>query len=148
VNLVVGVEGDTASSSEDYAPPSETVLTWGPNESGAKTFNVPLLLDNLEEKGEFVTLQLHQGDQVIGEARLNVNDVGVLEDAAASVSEVDIVGGNSQTGLPGDELQPFIVKVLNANGDPVEGVGVSWTINPASGGSLSNDADTETDIVG
>jgi len=148
VNLVVGAEGDTASSSEDYAPASDTVLTWGPKESGAKTISIPLLLDSLEESGEFISLQLRQGEQILGDATLNINDVGVLGDAAASVSEVNIVGGTPQTGQPGAELNPFIVKVLNANGEPVDGVDVTWTINPANGGSLSEKANTKTDIDG
>ncbi|RUM93863.1 MAG: autotransporter outer membrane beta-barrel domain-containing protein [Thiothrix sp.] len=72
----------------------------------------------------------------------------MLGDAAQSVDRVEILEGNRQTGEPGEVMSPFVVKVLNANGEPVNAVDVNWTVNPVNGGRLSSDSNTKTDING
>ncbi len=47
------------------------------------------------------------------------------------------VSGNSQTDTITATLQPYVVRVTNASGNPVAGVTVSWSISGSNGGSLS-----------
>ncbi|WP_439581721.1 Ig-like domain-containing protein [Dyadobacter bucti] len=61
---------------------------------------------------------------------------------------IQIVSGDKQLDTPGKELaKPLIVKVTDANGDPVEGVAVKWRIKNGSGGSLTT-ADIATNAQG
>ena len=58
-----------------------------------------------------------------------------------------IVSGDNQTGLTGETLMnPFVVEVRDQNGDPMEGVTVSFAVS-AGGGSLS-ETSVETDANG
>ena len=60
---------------------------------------------------------------------------------------LDGVSGDNQSGLTGEALaNPFVVEVRDQNGDPMEGVTVTFTIS-AGGGSLS-DTSVETDVNG
>ena len=52
-----------------------------------------------------------------------------------------IVGENSQSGNPGESLEPFVVQVTDQNGDPVPGVNVTFSITHGEG-TLSDDAPT------
>jgi uncharacterized protein (TIGR03437 family) len=49
-----------------------------------------------------------------------------------------IIGGNNQVGAIGQTLQPLIAKLVDANGNPVQGQTVKWTVVPAGAVALSN----------
>ncbi len=54
-------------------------------------------------------------------------------------SAMVIVGGNQQSGAPGQRLpQALLVQVNDAGGHPLAGVPVSWTVTPAAAATLSN----------
>ena len=57
---------------------------------------------------------------------------------------LSIISGDNQNGLTGETLaDPFVVEVRDQNGDPMEGVTVTFTVS-AGGGSLSGtSADTD-----
>ena len=60
---------------------------------------------------------------------------------------LSIISGDNQNGLPGETLaDPFVVEVRDQNGDPLEGVTVTFTVS-AGGGSLS-DTSVDTDANG
>ncbi|MYG00220.1 T9SS type A sorting domain-containing protein [Candidatus Poribacteria bacterium] len=56
--------------------------------------------------------------------------------------DIEIVSGNNQSGDPGTELDdPFVVEVLDEDGDTVSGVTVTFSVTDG-GGSLSATSDT------
>ena len=60
---------------------------------------------------------------------------------------LSIISGDNQNGLTGETLaDPFVVEVRDQNGDPLEGVTVTFTVS-AGGGSLS-DTSVDTDANG
>ena len=60
---------------------------------------------------------------------------------------LSIISGYNQNGLTGETLaDPFVVEVRDQNGDPLEGVTVTFTVS-AGGGSLS-DTSVDTDANG
>ena len=60
---------------------------------------------------------------------------------------LSIISGDNQNGLTGETLaDPFVVEVRDQNGDPLEGVTVTFIVS-AGGGSLS-DPSVETDANG
>ena len=60
---------------------------------------------------------------------------------------LSIISGDNQNGLTGETLaDPFVVEVRDQNGDPLEGVTVTFTVS-AGDGSLS-DTSVDTDVNG
>ena len=60
---------------------------------------------------------------------------------------LSIISGDNQSGLTGEALaDPFVVEVRDQNGNPLEGVTVTFTVS-AGGGSLS-DTSVDTDANG
>lgn len=54
--------------------------------------------------------------------------------AAGDADELSIVGGQDQTGLPGDELaDPLAVRVVDRLGNPVGGATVEWEVESGRG---------------
>ncbi len=52
---------------------------------------------------------------------------------------IAIVGGNQQSGAPGQRLpQTLVVQVNDAGGHPLANVPVSWTVTPSGAATLSN----------
>ena len=62
---------------------------------------------------------------------------------------LSIISGDNQTGLTGEALaNPFVVEVRDENGNPLEGVIVTFAVT-AGGGSLSDtNVDTDTNGLG
>ncbi len=90
----------------------------------------------------------------VGTGTIKATD-GVLEDVtdiitvtAGTVTEVTIVSGDSQTEVVGTTLEPFIVKVTDAKGNPVANHTIQWTVISApsapalSATSTTNEAGT------
>lgn len=60
---------------------------------------------------------------------------------------ITVVGGNGQSGTTGGALgNPFVAQVTNADGDPLQGITVQWSV-VAGGGSLGS-ASTPTNAQG
>ena len=91
-----------------------------------------------------------------GTNRVTVSVEGITEtvtfNAEASLplpiaTSLEVVSGDNQSGLTGETLaDPFVVEVRDQNGDPLEGVTVTFTVS-AGGGSLS-DTSVDTDANG
>jgi outer membrane autotransporter protein len=149
VDLVMGAEGDTAVAGEDYKNPEITQFVWAAGDDGIKTISIPLLSDEQVEGDEKISLQLRQGEAVLGDASLTIKDTTVLPTSGAAIGEVSIVDGKHQWGGPGlPQLSPFIVKVSGVEDEPLKGVNVTWTIDPVNGGSLSEGGSTATGAEG
>jgi uncharacterized protein (TIGR03437 family) len=58
-----------------------------------------------------------------------------------------IVSGNNQVGSIGQLLNPLVAKLVDANGNPVQGKTVTWTVVPAGAVGLTN-GNTVTDNNG
>ena len=85
--------------------------------------------------------------------QVNVEDISqvVVFSAEATLPPVpttlSIISGDNQTGLTGETLaNPFVVEVRDENGNPLEGVIVTFAVG-AGGGSLS-DTNVDTDTNG
>jgi hypothetical protein len=59
---------------------------------------------------------------------------------------VVLVSGNNQSGGPGQELEPLVLKVTDSVGNPVAGVSVKWAV--ASGGGTVVPESTTTNAQG
>ena len=71
-------------------------------------------------------------------------DITAPEEEEPEPDAVVIVSGNGQTGPAGDALgAPYRVRVVDAEGDPVPGVSVTWAI-VSGGGSVSPGSSTTT----
>ncbi|MDR3388892.1 MAG: autotransporter domain-containing protein [Rudaea sp.] len=64
--------------------------------------------------------------------------------AVGSNSQFTIVSGNGQALTPGQASQPLVVKLVNAQGQPVNGATVAWSVSGSSGklGSATSITDT------
>lgn len=66
---------------------------------------------------------------------------------AGAATDIALATGDGQRGAPGSTLlSPFVVEVTDADGDPVAGVSVTWSVG-AGGGNLAAVA-TTTDSEG
>ena len=75
---------------------------------------------------------------------LRCGDTGGGEPPTAT--RIEMVDGNDQTAVVGQPLpDPLVVLVTDQNGDPVEGVGVSWA---AQGGGTVSTSSVETNSDG
>src|SRR5262249_37624995 len=67
--------------------------------------------------------------------------------APPSATNLVLVSGNNQTGTAGQSLaSPFVVKVTDANGNPVSGISVSFAV--AGGGGTLSAGSAVTDTSG
>jgi uncharacterized protein (TIGR03437 family) len=60
---------------------------------------------------------------------------------------VQIVSGNNQVGAIGQQLQPLVAKLVDANGNPVQGQTMAWSVVPA-GAVVLNTGNAVTDSNG
>ena len=93
--------------------------------------------------------------ETLGSNKVQVNVEGISQVVVFSAegtlsptpSTLSIVSGDNQTGLTGEPLtNPSVVEVRDENGNPLEGVTVTFAVS-AGGGSLS-DTSVETDANG
>jgi uncharacterized protein (TIGR03437 family) len=57
---------------------------------------------------------------------------------AGAPAAVQIVSGNNQVGAIGQQLQPLVAKLVDSNGNPVQGQTMVWSVIPAGAVGLSN----------
>ena len=132
---IVGVTARKADGTDD-------TFTAQIDPSGIATLTVNLSSQNIEVLGVGA-----------GNATITVNSVsgGLSATAAVTVTtgpavSIASLSGDSQTGVAGSALtDPFVVIVKDANGNPVNGIGVTFAVT-AGGGSLA--ATTATTGVG
>ncbi len=60
---------------------------------------------------------------------------------------VQIVSGNNQLGIVGQTLNPLVAKLVDANGNPVQGQTMVWSVLPAGAATLASST-TRTDNNG
>lgn len=75
-----------------------------------------------------------------------------VTDPGTSPSSMTAVGGDGQTGVVGEALgAPLSVRVLNSDGDPLEGISVGWSVTAGDGSvaaaSTATDGQGEAEVV-
>jgi hypothetical protein len=75
-------------------------------------------------------------------AAFDIIDPDGGDDEDGEPATISVFGGNGQSGTVGEALNdPYVVRVLDAQGDPVAGVTVSWSVI-SGGGSVSPSSST------
>lgn len=132
--------GGTATSGEDYQP-AEGVVTFQPGVT-QQNVTVNVIGDTRFEPNETLILTVTPSGGAPATATGTINN-----DDTEAASQVTIAGGNNQQGRLGHALaQPLVVQVLNANGAPVAGVLVTWTVT--AGDALLDPATSTTGADG
>jgi hypothetical protein len=71
-----------------------------------------------------------------------------LDTASDGLAVFVIASGNEQTLQVGaTNGAPLVVRALGSSGEPVEGIGVTWSVSPTTGGTLNSMTST-TDGAG
>jgi uncharacterized protein YhjY with autotransporter beta-barrel domain len=131
----------TAEAGIDFVPTSGT-LNWEEGTAGTQTFTVEIVDDNLLEEDETVTLTLSNPS---GIALGNPNPATLVILDNDKPTGVQIEGGDAQAGKVGGELdEALVIRVSNAQGVPVAGATVSWSVTEGEG-ELLDGAETITD---
>ena len=80
----------------------------------------------------------------IGGVSSNTVTMAVATGAAQTPTTLSLVSGDSQTGTVGTALaNPFVVRVTDANGDPVAGVTVTFAVTAGAGTLTAIQVDTD-----
>jgi serine/threonine protein kinase len=142
VTVDVATEDGTAEAGDDYEE-SEATLTWEPEETGAKTVEVAIVDDTLDETTETFTVVLSNAEIAIIEVSsaqvtisddddtpaITVTDVSVDEDAGTAVVIVTLTGKSSSD---------VTVNYATANGTALSGSDYT-----SAAGTLSWEPDEE-----
>ena len=140
VTVVTGT--GTATAGEDFTGLSQR-LTWAAGESGAKTFELEILDDNLEEGDENVPLRLTAPSGAsLGEPRRLV--VTIRDDDQPTLLEP--VGETARTEKVNQAID-LQVRATRDDGTPVQGASVVWSV-PAGDAELLGENPTPTDVEG
>ena len=124
-------------------------VDWTVTQGGGKLAQAVTLSDASGHATNTLTLGSAPGVNVV---QASIGSLGVLSFTAfASTvtggnSQFSIVSGNNQGLTPGQPSKPLIVKLLSAQGQPVSGAVVQWSVNGQTG-SLAASA-TPTDPSG
>jgi len=116
VSVVASTMDDGATAGEDYAA-TEAALSWGDGESGARSFEVPVLEDDVEEGNEGVLLVL---SDVTGGATIDdgdgMADLLIVDDDGST--EACVEDGDTLC-LAGDRFQVEVVwRTQDGNSGP------------------------------
>ncbi|HEV7241778.1 MAG TPA: autotransporter domain-containing protein [Thermoanaerobaculia bacterium] len=131
----------TATGGVDYQPVQEGTVTFEPGIT-LQTVNVNVIRDTNFESDETLTLTVTPTGGTAATATGTITN-----DDTQPASQVTIVSGNNQQGRLGHALaQPLVVQVLGANGAPVAGVVVQWSVT--SGDALLDPATSTTGVDG
>ncbi len=149
VQYTIGADGDSAVVEEDFsAPQLSGVLNWQAGDSSAKSIELSILANPLNEDEERLTVSL---SSPAGGATLQSPSTAVISirDEQPEDLEIvlDIISGNQQSGFPGNVLEPFVLLVKNRE-QIAPGLVVDWTVSPADAGRLMQGASTSASDIG
>ncbi len=134
----------TATADDDFVPTSGT-FNWDVGTAGTRSFEVEIIDDNLLEEDETVILTL---SDPVGIALGSPNPANLVILDNDKPTGVQIEGGDAQAGRVGGELdEPLVIRVSNAQGVPVEGATVNWSVTEGDAELLDGDQ-TTTDREG
>jgi hypothetical protein len=69
-----------------------------------------------------------------------------IDTTEQGVAVLTVASGNDQTlQVNATNAAPLVVRVFDAGATPLEGVDVTWSVNPANGGTLSSTTTTTDD---
>jgi adhesin/invasin len=122
-------------------------VTWDPQMSGSVDPTTSTTgTDGLASTQR--TLGSGAGTQIVtaSAAGLNGSPVTFTQTSTSGpASSLQLVSGNGQTGLPGQELpDPLVVRLLDASGNPIAGNPVSWILGQG-GGTVVPNGNTDAD---
>lgn len=159
VSVDYRLESGTAEEGADFVANSGT-LSWDDGETGIKPLVVQLQNDNVIE-GTEVFIAVLDNALPLGATQLTTASatIEIMADADGDVPSNDItpatyllevVSGDNQSVLPGDELDPL---VLQASLQPdatglLEGLTINWRVFPVGSAVLENGNQTTTDASG
>jgi len=143
----------SAEAGADYMAASGT-LSWADGETGLRSIPIVILEDEVSEDTENFSVRFFNAspagaDQLVS-AEVEVSIVDTTEERPADIlveplSELGsialrVVNGNGQGGLPGDTLQPLIIRAVDTAADdaPVANIPVNWRVNPEGSAELIN----------
>jgi len=143
----------TALAAIDYTQ-TRGQLAWVDGEGGSKQIAISILDDGIDElDDEFLTLRLENGlptPDVLGGETI---DITVVINGTRPANEgtndyrLIIVSGDDQGGLPGDELEPMVLRTEDASGNPVSTT-VYWSVVPEGSAQLLSGEVTPPDAQG
>lgn len=137
----------TAQRAVDFEFSPES-LTWGDGDNEPKEIQISILSDTLVEGRESFSLQLENEDNTTSSLEVLITDAVVLVDDPAT-NTVIVVSGNEQTGgVEATELEPFVVRAVDADGVPLEDIQINWAVSPEEAGSFSAGDNSSTGADG
>ena len=81
---------------------------------------------------------------IVGGVSSKTVTMAIAAGAVQTPTTLSLVSGDNQTGTVGTALaNPFVVKVTDANGDPVAGVAVTFAVTAGSGAVTATQVDTD-----
>ncbi|MGH9380034.1 MAG: autotransporter domain-containing protein [Thermoanaerobaculia bacterium] len=121
--VTVNAREGTATAGADFTPVT-AVASWGADEGGTRTIQIALLDDNLAEGDETIRVTLtNPVEATLGSP--STVDLVLLDDEQEG--EVEILGDAEPEGVV--ELEADLaVRVRTADGSPIEGARVFWTV--------------------
>lgn len=139
--VTVNAGEGTATAGVDFQPIT-AIVSWGADEGGPRTVQIPLLDDSLAEGDETVRVTLSAPENAtLGSP--STADLRILDDEQEG--EIEIVGDGEPRGVVDREAE-LAVRVRSLGGAPIEGARVFWTADDetvefTSGNPTSSGAD-------
>lgn len=121
--VTVNAREGTATAGVDFQPVT-AVVSWGADEGGPRTVQIPLLDDNLAEGDETIRVTLSAPvNATLGSP--STADLRLLDDEQEG--EVEIVGDSEPDGVVEREAD-LTVRVRTPDGAPIQGARVFWVV--------------------
>lgn len=121
--VAVQAREGTATAGVDFMPVT-AVVSWGAEESGTRTVQIPLLDDNLAEEDETIRVTL---SDPVGGTLGSPSAVDLVIQDDEQDGEVEIVGESEPEAVVESEVD-LAVMVRKPDGTPIEGATVFWTV--------------------
>ncbi len=141
--LTVTADSGTAEAGVDFTAVSG-VLKWDAREAGPRSIEVPITDDNIQEDDETVVLRLTEPTGATLDSPAELELVIVDDDTPMALKQDD--GSKERTAGANEEIE-LEVHALRADGTPIQGVTVSWTLEEGDAELLDGE-ETLTDAGG
>lgn len=120
--VTVNAREGTATAGVDFQPVT-AVVSWGADEGGPRTVQIPLLDDDLAEGDETIRVTLSAPENAtLGSP--STADLRLLDDEQEG--EIEIIGDGEPRGVVEREAE-LAVRVRSLRGAPIEGARIFWT---------------------
>ena len=131
---------------DDGSPLGGILVTWAVASGGGSLATATSTTDGDGVAVNSWTLGSTEGPQTVTASAEGTNAVTFTATAGPrSAFLLQRAAGNAQVGLPGDVVNPIQARLLDANGLPLAGVRVTWTVT-GGGGSVNPNASTTNSL--